>query len=123
MPPLYKDPAMLLLVAAFAATAFWAVLVLTERTALCTSERGDGRRASRSRNATPNCLNMVSGPHRPSNSLDGVGSIRDRNVVDFDGGRPAARRFVVTRTIQPVCDALAVMRKGWHRSVNVTAVQ
>jgi hypothetical protein len=29
MPPLYKDPAILLLVAAFAATAFWAVLVLT----------------------------------------------------------------------------------------------
>jgi hypothetical protein len=29
MPPLYKDPAILLLVVAFAATAFWAVLVLT----------------------------------------------------------------------------------------------
>jgi hypothetical protein len=29
MRPLYKDPAILLLVAAIAATAFWAVLVLT----------------------------------------------------------------------------------------------
>ena len=29
MPPLYKDPAILLLVAAFAASAFWAILVLT----------------------------------------------------------------------------------------------
>jgi hypothetical protein len=29
MPPLYKDPAILLLVAAFGVTVFWAVLVLT----------------------------------------------------------------------------------------------
>jgi|GraSoiStandDraft_4_1057263.scaffolds.fasta_scaffold217014_2 hypothetical protein len=28
MPPIYKDPAMLLLVATAAATAFWAVLVI-----------------------------------------------------------------------------------------------
>ena len=28
MPPIHKDPAILLLVAAFAATAFWAVLVM-----------------------------------------------------------------------------------------------
>jgi hypothetical protein len=29
MPPIYKDPAILLLVATFVATAFWAVLVMT----------------------------------------------------------------------------------------------
>jgi len=28
MPPIYKDPAILLLAAALAATAFWAVLVI-----------------------------------------------------------------------------------------------
>jgi hypothetical protein len=29
MPPIHKDPAILLLVATFVATAFWAVLVMT----------------------------------------------------------------------------------------------
>jgi hypothetical protein len=29
MPPIYKDPAVLLLVATAAATAFWAVLVMS----------------------------------------------------------------------------------------------